>query len=82
MKFCALVLELNFPQIFCHPHTGRQTFSNNSQIVFRTFQKRVNPSKSGSSKIFRKPVLFSIYVEENSKKEIMHLSQIMKCVPA
>ena len=38
MKFRALVLELHLPQNFCHTHIDRQTFSRNSQIVFRTSQ--------------------------------------------
>ena len=46
MKFCALVLELHLRQNVCHTHRDtqthrqidRQTFSRNSQIVFRTFQ--------------------------------------------
>ena len=76
MKFRALVLELHLPQNFCHRHTDTQSFSRNSQIVFRTSQN-VNPSKTGNRK--SKTILSSIYIEESKNERILHLN--FCCVP-
>ena len=63
MKFCPLVLELHLPQIFVEHRQTDRHFPDEVQIVFRTCKS----IKNRKSKIFTKPILSSIYVEENKK---------------
>ena len=68
MKFCRLVIEIPLTQNFCHPHTDRQTFPRNSEIVIghiRTYKS----IKNWKSKIFMKPILPSICAEESKNEK-------------
>ena len=70
MKFCALVLELHLPQKFLlHTHIDTQTDRHFLKIVKSCsgYPKTSKSIKNRKSKIFTKPILSSIYVEENKK---------------
>ena len=68
MNFCSLVLELHLPQNFCHTHTDtqthRQTFSRNSQIVFRTSQNVTIHQKPEIENLHETDIS-STYIEES-----------------
>ena len=65
MKFRALVLELHLPQNFCHTHTYRHF----PEIAKRCSEhpKTCKSIKNRKSKIFTKPIVSCIYIEESKK---------------
>ena len=69
MKFRALVLELQLPQNFCH--TDRQTdiFQKQSNRV-QDIPKRCKSIENRKSKICKKPILSSSYIDESKKGSI------------
>ena len=69
MNFHALVLEIQCLRICedIQAYTDRQTFSKNGQIVFRTFSKHVNPSKTGSLKFSQIQYFLLMCIEESNK---------------
>ena len=67
MKFCSLVLELHLPQNFCHTHTDRQTFSETDKSCSE-YPKTYNSVKNRKSEICTKPILSSVYIEDNRRK--------------
>ena len=68
MKFCVLILELHLLQNFCHLHT--QTDRHIPEIVKPCLDhlKTCKSIKNRKSKIFTKPILSSVYLEENNKE--------------
>ena len=44
---------------------NRQTFFRNTEIVFKTSQRHVNPSKTGNRKFLRSQCFFFIYIQES-----------------
>ena len=83
MKFCSLILELHLPQFFFHTHTytqtyrhtDRQTFSKNSQIVFRTSQNVQNSSKTENRK-FARNQYFLLLIQKKVKSVSFAHSQL------
>ena len=63
MKFYALVLELQLPQNYCYRYTDRHF----PEIVKSCsgHPKTYKSIKNWMSKIFTKPILSSIYIEES-----------------
>ena len=59
MKLCAVVLEIYMSQNFFHRHTGKQTFSKDSQIM--SFLQQINPPKIGNQQFLQKHYFFFIY---------------------
>ena len=66
MKFCALVLELHLAQNFCHTQTHRH-FPERVKSC-SGHPKMCKFIKNRKSKIFTKPILSSIYIEDSKKK--------------
>ena len=65
MKFFALILELYLPHKFCFTHTDRHF----PEILksYSGHPKTRKSIKNRKSKLFTKPMLFSICIEENKK---------------
>ena len=57
------------PQIFCHSHTQTHTDRHFPEVVKSCsgHPKTCKSTKNRKSKIFKKPILSSVYVEENQK---------------
>ena len=82
MKYCSLVLELHFPQNFCHTRTEthRQTDRHFPKIVKSCsgHPKTCKSIKNWKSKICTKPILSSTYIEESNKKKVFKLQSYWK----
>ena len=90
IKFCALILELQLPQNFCHTHidTHKDTQINTQTEIFQKLSnpvqdipKSANPSKPGNRKFALNNTLFYIYRTKLCSKKhyyILHGSTLIK----
>ena len=76
---CQLVLELHLPQNIFHRHTYTQTDRHFAKIDKSCFAhpKMRKSNKNWKSKIFTKPILFSIHIEKNIVKLMVELQKYM-----
>ena len=65
MKFSGLVLELHLPQIFCHTDTKRGRHFPEVVKSGTGHPRTCKSTKKRKSKIFKKRMLSSTYVEES-----------------
>ena len=67
----SFVLQIRLVQTFCHSHTIRQTCRHFLEIAksYSEHPKACKSIKNWKSKMFRKPIFSSIYIEESKKKK-------------